>query len=91
LRWIQWFVPFTADNADGIETVTGAGCSCRVNVIRPGAAESEQRFLALLRCRNEIVFKLAPLVAADRGVREVFTLDVKLDTGAVQQAGFKLL
>ncbi len=82
---------FTADDADGVETVTGAGGRGRVNVIRPGAAESEQGMLLLLRCRNQIVFKFAPLVAADRGIREVFAFDEQLDAGAVQLAGFKLL
>jgi hypothetical protein len=84
-------VPFTADNADGVETVAGAGRRGRVDVIRPGAAEGEQGMLLLLRGRDEIVFELAPLVAAKRGIGQVFTLDEQLDAGAVEQAGFKLL
>jgi hypothetical protein len=84
-------VPFTADDADGIESEASAGRRGRVNVIRPGAAEGEQGSLLLLRCRNQIVFEFAPLVAADRGIGEVFALDEQLDAGAVQQAGFKLL
>jgi len=47
--------------------------------------------LALLHCRDEVVFELAPLVAADGGIGEVFTFDQQLDTGAVQQAGFEFL
>jgi hypothetical protein len=82
---------FTADDTDGAEAVASAGRCGRVNMIRPGAAEGEQGGLLLLRCRNQIVFELAPLVAADRNIGEVFTLDEQLDAGTVQQAGFKLV
>jgi len=82
---------FAADDTDGAEAVACAGRCGRVNVIRPCAAEGEQGGILLLRCRNQIVFELAPLVAADRDIGKVFALDEQLDAGAVQQAGFKLV
>jgi hypothetical protein len=69
-------VRLSTDKADGAQTEALACGSGSVNMIGICAAKSKQSVMVLLYGGGEIVFKFAPLVAAQLGIDQVFTLDV---------------
>jgi len=66
---------FAPDHTNSFET-EAFSCACSgIDVIRPGAAKCKQGCLTLFSGLNQVVFELAPFVAANLAISEIFAFD----------------
>ena len=72
---IQFVVVFASDNTDGVETKATASSSGGCDMVRPSTTKREQGRFILSTGLDQVVFEFAPLVTANVGIGEVFTLN----------------
>ena len=80
-----------ANHANGVKAEQLAGGRGGVYVIGPDAAEREQGVLLLANCLFKIVFQLAPLVAAELWVAQIFAFDIQRDSPLAKQRALQAL
>ena len=80
---------FTSNHANGFKTEMSARSGSGVNVVGPGTAECQQGMVVVLSGVDQVIFELAPFIAAEQRVNQVVTFDIELyariiKKGAVQ-------
>ena len=82
---VQFVVSFATNNTDSVKAKTFSGCGGGVDVIGISATKSEQSIVILLNGGFKIVFHLAPFIAAQFKVDQIFTLDKQIHPSRFQQ------
>lgn len=80
------FPRFTPNDAYGFEAEGFAGGGSCNNVVRPGTTEGEQGSLMLFSGKLKIVLELAPFIAADIFIGQIFSFDVQANACSIEQA-----